>query len=96
MSGLLERVQSGGYVVAPCPNCGGTQDWWVPGHKRCGTDERLDETGLACGGDGCGFVLNLVTKPPDILCAVCGNVLQRSGDADIVFRCQGCNRTVTP
>lgn len=96
MSGLLEHVQSGGYVVAPCPNCGGTQDWWIPGHRRRGTDEGLDETGLACGSDGCGFALNLNQGPPDIMCAVCGDVLKQTSDDDIKFQCQGCGRTVTP
>lgn len=75
-----------------CPSCGQRQAWWVPGNldNYRGAD---DAEGLKCY---CGFIHKLRTAPPDILCAVCGDVLRQTGTTDIKFQCQGCDRTVAP
>jgi hypothetical protein len=90
VSGLLERideVRAGETIVADCPACGYETGWWA---AKPGLDSTL---GVRC--TQCDFNLNLDIMPPDIMCSVCGDVLQKSGNAVIVFRCQGCDRTVT-
>ena len=90
MSGLLERIDelwTGKRVVADCPRCGRGMDWWI--------SDRGD-WGITCDDRDCDFAINLDAHPPSILCSVCGDILQKSGNGDTVFRCQGCGRTVTP
>lgn len=79
-----------------CPSCGVRQSWWVPGRQLTNIHGTLDPKGLTCGQDECGYRLGLPFKPPDIMCSVCGDILNQTGTTDIKFLCQGCGRTVTP
>lgn len=95
-SRLKELPPKGVLSPWPCPECGGIQAWWLPRSGYIKGNSEYDKKGLSCAIRSCGFTVELYEEPPDIMCAVCGDVLHMSSDNDIVFSCQGCDRTVTP
>jgi hypothetical protein len=95
----MDKLRAGERVDAVCPWCTKLQRWWVPGNPEITAKESLvldDNRGLACRVRGCGYtvVTKLNPTPPDILCAGCGETLQRI--EDVAFHCPACNRMVRP